>query len=175
MKYCSFLRGVNVKGTSMKMAEVVDVFKKAGMQNVISVLATGNIIFESDKEKNELKNILEKAMSDHFFYEAFLFLKTNSEVEKIYTDCPFQKKDDSHIYVFVGSDGIDETLLQEFEKSKKTNDENAKIVNSTFYWQVEKGNTLDSDFGKILGRKNLKDAFTSRNMNTMEKVLKKML
>jgi uncharacterized protein (DUF1697 family) len=174
MKHCAFLRGVNVKGTSMKMAEVVDVFKKAGMQNVISVLATGNIIFESDKSKDELKNILEKAMSEHFSYEAFLFLKTNSEVEKIYTDCPFQKKDDSHIYIFVGSDGIDETLLQEFKSSKKSDNEDAEIVNSTFYWQVEKGNTLDSDFGKILGRKNLKDSFTSRNLNTMEKVLKKM-
>lgn len=158
----------------MKMVEVVDVFKNAGMQNVVSVLATGNIIFESGKEKSELKDILEKVMSDHFSYEAFLFLKTNSEIEKIFSDCPFQKKDDSHIYVFVGLDGIDKVLLQEFEKSKKTNDENAKIVNSTFYWQVEKGNTLDSDFGKILGRKNLKDAFTSRNLNTFEKIMKKL-
>lgn len=174
MKYCSFLRGVNVKGTSMKMAEVVDVFKNAGMQNVVSVLATGNIIFESDIDKNELKNILEKAMSEHFSYEAFLFLKTNSEIETIFSDCPFQKKDDSHVYVFVSLDGIDKVLLQEFEKSKKTNNEDAKIVNSTFYWQVEKGNTLDSDFGKILGRKNLKDAFTSRNLNTFEKIMKKL-
>lgn len=38
MKFCAFLRGVNVKGTSMKMAEVVDVFKKAGMEEVLSVL-----------------------------------------------------------------------------------------------------------------------------------------
>ena len=29
MKYCAFLRGVNVNGTAMKMAEVCDVFKKA--------------------------------------------------------------------------------------------------------------------------------------------------
>jgi uncharacterized protein (DUF1697 family) len=174
MKHCVFLRGVNVKGTSMKMAEVVEVFKNVGMQNVISVLATGNIIFESEKDSGELKNILEKAMSEHFSYEAFLFLKTNSEVEKIYADCPFHKKEDSHIYVFVGSDGIDEILLQEFEKSKKSTNEDAKIVNSTFYWQVEKGNTLDSDFGKILGRKNLKDALTSRNLNTFEKIMKKL-
>lgn len=174
MKYCSFLRGVNVKGTSMKMAEFVNVFKNAGMQNVISVLATGNIIFESDKEKSELKNILERAMSENFSYEAFLFLKTDSEIEKIFSNCPFQKKDVSHIYVFVGSDGIDKILLQEFNDSKKTNYEDAKIVNSTFYWQVEKGNTLDSDFGKILGRKNLKDSFTSRNLNTFEKIIKKL-
>lgn len=51
MKYCAFLRGVNVKGTNMKMAEVCEVFKKAGMVEVSSVLASGNIIFASDKER----------------------------------------------------------------------------------------------------------------------------
>ena len=49
MKYCAFLRGVNVKGTAMKMVEVVEVFKNAGMKNVSSVLATGNILFESEE------------------------------------------------------------------------------------------------------------------------------
>ncbi len=29
MKYCAFLRGVNVKGTNMKMADVRQVFKEA--------------------------------------------------------------------------------------------------------------------------------------------------
>jgi hypothetical protein len=47
-------------------------------------------------------------------------------------------------------------------------------VNNIFYWQVPKGNTLDSTFGKILGRKSLKDQFTSRNINTFEKIIKKM-
>ena len=49
MKYCAFLRGVNVKGTAMKMADVVEVFKKQGMIKVSSVLATGNLLFESEE------------------------------------------------------------------------------------------------------------------------------
>ena len=43
-KFCAFLRGVNVKGTNMKMADVCKVFSDAGMQDVSSVLASGNII-----------------------------------------------------------------------------------------------------------------------------------
>jgi uncharacterized protein (DUF1697 family) len=50
MKYCAFLRGVNVKGTNMKMAEVCQVFKDAGMKDVASILASGNIVFSSDKK-----------------------------------------------------------------------------------------------------------------------------
>lgn len=174
MKYCAFLRGVNVKGTNMKMAEVCEVFKKAGMVEVSSVLASGNIIFASDKEKGDLKKILEKAMSEYFSYEAFLFVKSLAETEAFWAHNPFEKNEDLHIYTFAGNHGIENILLEEFEKSAKTENEKAEIINGIFYWQVPKGNTLDSSFGKILGRKNLKDQFTSRNINTFEKILKKM-
>ena len=83
MKYCAFLRGVNVNGTAMKMAEVCDVFKKAGMKDVSSVLATGNILFESDETPENLKQKLEKSLSEHFQYEAFFFFFTDEEVKQI--------------------------------------------------------------------------------------------
>ena len=173
MKYCAFLRGVNVKGTNMKMAEVCQVFKNAGMSDVVSILASGNIVFSSDKKAYELKTILEKAMSEHFSYEAYLFIKSQEETEQFWNGNPFEKKDDLHIYVFVTNDGVENILMKEFENASKTENETAKIVNNIFYWQVSKGNTLDSAFGKILGKKSMKDQFTSRNINTFEKILKK--
>lgn len=173
MKYCAFLRGVNVKGTNMKMAEVCRVFKEAGMDEVSSVLASGNIVFSSDKNADDLKKRLEKAMSGHFSYEAFLFIKSQEEIQNCLDHNPFEKNEDLHSYVFAGNKGTEETLMQEFENASKAERETAKIVDHTFYWQVPKGNTLDSGFGKILGKKSLKDQFTSRNVNTFEKILKK--
>lgn len=157
----------------MKMVEVCKVFSDAGMKQVSSVLASGNIIFHSDKDSSVLKEILEKAMSVYFNYEAFLFLKSEEEVSKIFNKNPFPKNENLHIYSFVGIDGVEDILLEEFAKSNKAEFEDAKIVNGNFYWQVPKGNTLDSTFGKVLGRKNLKDKITSRNINTLEKILKK--
>lgn len=173
MKYCVFLRGVNVKGTNMKMAEVCEVFKNVGMQNVVSVLASGNIIFSSDQKVEDLKIILEKAMSEHFNYEAFLFVKSKEEIESFWNSNPFDKNEDLQVYTFIGNQDVESVLMKEFEAALKTENEDAKIVNGNFYWQVPKGNTLDSTFGKILGRKNMKDQFTSRNINTFEKILKK--
>ncbi|ROI11115.1 DUF1697 domain-containing protein [Kaistella haifensis] len=170
MKYCAFLRGVNVNGTSMKMAEVCKVFSDAGTSEVSSVLATGNLIFSSDKSAADLKIILEKAMSDYFNYEAFLFIKSEKEVVAIFENSPFTKADDLHIYAFVGTEDIESVLLEEFNKSEH---ENATIIENIFYWQVPKGNTLDSDFGKVLGKKSLKNKITSRNLNTIEKIMKK--
>lgn len=172
MKYCAFLRGVNVKGTNMKMAEVCQVFTDAGMKNVISVLASGNILFSSEKKPDELKNILEKAMSEHFLYEAFLFIKSQQEIENYWSENPFQKDENLHCYAFIGNNGIENVLMEQFESALKTEHEDAKIIHNIFYWQVPKGNTLDSTFGKILGKKSLKDQFTSRNINTFEKILK---
>ena len=174
MQYCAFLRGVNVKGTNMKMAEVCQVFKNAGMENVNSVLASGNIIFSLDKNKGELKTVLEKAMSEYFNYEAFLFVKTAEETELYWTKNPFDKNDEFHTYAFVGSENVENILMNEFENASKSENEKAEIVNNIFYWQVSKGNTLDSSFGKVLGKKSLKDQFTSRNINTFEKILKKI-
>lgn len=172
--YCAFLRGVNVKGTNMKMAEVCTVFQKAGMENISSVLASGNILFTSVKSKNELKALLEEAMSAHFNYEAFLFLKNKMEIETIFNKNPFEKHPDFHIYSFVGIAGIENILMETYENAKKVKGEDALIIANNFYWKVPKGNTLGSEFGKILGRKNLKDKFTSRNLNTFEKILKKI-
>jgi len=173
-RFCAFLRGVNVKGTTMKMVEVCAAFEKAGMNNTSSILASGNILFSSSKNRNELKKILEKAMSEYFAYEAFLFVKDKNEVETIVGKNPFAAHPEFHIYGFVGVDGIEKILMAEFEKSEKAKGEEARIAANNFYWRTPKGNTLESSFGKILGRKNLKDAFTSRNLNTFEKVLKKM-
>ncbi|REC49981.1 DUF1697 domain-containing protein [Chryseobacterium pennipullorum] len=174
MKYCAFLRGVNVKGTNMKMADVCQVFKDAGMKEVSSVLASGNIVFSSDENAEKLKTILEKAMSEQFAYEAFLFVKSQEETVRFWSSIPFEKREDAHIYAFVGVPGIQNTLMEEFQKASQTENEKAAIVDTIFYWQVPKGNTLESSFGKVLGKKSLKDQFTSRNVNTFEKVLKKM-
>ena len=173
MKYCAFLRGVNVKGTAMKMADVVEVFKMQGLINVSSVLATGNLLFESEENPLELRKNLEKSLSEHFDYEAFLFLKTDVQVKEIIENSPFQKAKNLHIYSFICENGDENILLEEFQKANHQENDEAKIVNQNFYWKIPKGNTLDSGFGKILGKKSFKDKFTSRNINTIEKIVSK--
>ena len=173
MKYCAFLRGVNVNGTAMKMAEVCDVFKKAGMKDVSSVLATGNILFESDETPENLKQKVEKALSEHFHYEAFLFLKTDEEVKRILENSPFEKNENLNIYSFICNSGDENILMQEFLKTNHQEHEEAKLIKGNFYWKIPKGSTLDSEFGKILGKKSFKNILTSRNINTIEKIVNK--
>src|SRR5580693_6121235 len=46
-RYAAFLRGVNVGGVNLKMADVADALAEAGFANVRTILASGNIILES--------------------------------------------------------------------------------------------------------------------------------
>lgn len=174
MRYCAFLRGVNVNGTAMKMADVCEAFAGAGASEVTSVLASGNIIFSSEDTAENLRANLEKALSDRFNYEAFLFLKTPAQIRQIAETNPFPKEADFHIYIFVGERNIERRLEEQFLATARIPGENAKVLGDTFYWRVPKTRTLESSFGKILGKKEYKSKFTSRNLNTLEKIRIKM-
>ncbi len=174
MKYCAFLRGINVNGIRLKMTDICEIFEDAGMQKVSSVLNTGNILFTFDKNEVELKQILEEKLSHHFKYKAFLFLKNEEEIFQILTENPFEKEENLHIYIFITETGTGSVLAENFQNAQKGEDEKGLLIGDTFYWQVKKGNTLESDFGKILGKATLKQKITSRNLNTLEKVKMKI-
>ena len=158
----------------MKMAEACDVLKAAGLTGVLSVLSTGNLIFQSDKPQSELRGFLEQVLTDYYKDSVNLFVKNKDEVSAYLSSVPFKENADLHVYAFVFEAGFEDTLLDEFGKITPSDGEAARVNNGLFYWQCRKGATLDSGFSKILGRKNMKNKFTSRNIGTMAKVAAKM-
>lgn len=169
-KYCAFLRGVNVNGVNMKMADVVSVFEACEMNHVTTVLASGNVLFSTDKSNEQLRGVLEHAMSAKFSYDAFLFIKSLHEIETMIHNNPFPHSETYHTYIFLHEKGWQDILLTAFTQSEKKMGEEAQIVGDYFYWKIEKGATLHSEFSKILGKKQYRELFTSRNIQTIDKV-----
>jgi len=176
MLNCAFLRGVNLNGRAMKMTDVCEVFRNAGMQQVTSVLATGNIIFQAKEDNPELSETLETALKEFFQMESKLFIKDTNEIKSILDAVPYTPEPEWHIYAFICEKGFEEALLEEYKTaaSNGETDEMAAVNNGYFFWRVRKGGTLDTPFSKILGNRKLKDRLTSRNINTIEKVYRKM-
>jgi len=172
--YCAFLRGVNVNGRTMKMVDVCDAFRKAGMSEVASILASGNIAFSSDYPRAKLRSLLESTLTTRYGAPVYLFVKTADEVCGILAGSPFAENAKLHIYAFICEPMLETVLFDEFSKIVPAADEKACIQNGYFYWQCAKGATLTSGFSKILGRKTLREHFTSRNMGTIAKVQAKM-
>ena len=174
-KMCAFLRGVNVNGKNMKMADICDVFRQESVDNVRSVLATGNILFDSSLSKAELRRILEGAVSKRYQSDESIFIKDQAEIDAILKGAPFTPDPNLHIYALICENGFEFVLMERFQSITPTTVERASIYENQFYWQVGKGETLDSGFSKILADKKLRNQFTSRNINTIQKISDKMM
>jgi len=172
-RFCAFLRGINVNGKTMKMAEVCHVIEQSGMHQATSVLASGNILFESSMPANLLRPHLEKALSAYYAFDVFLFVKTEVQVRDVLSCCPFAPESGMHIYAFIGEPGSETRLMDNFRKCVPIEEEQADISGGIFFWRTREGRTLDSGFSKALGKKDLRTVFTSRNIQTIEKIVKR--
>lgn len=167
-KYVGLLRGVNVGGVNMKMADLARVVADIGYQNVKTVLASGNVLFETPDASPAAKAKLEKALRAAFGYEAWVHVLTVPQVEKLIAGYPFPRSGERHAYVvFVEKDSVREELLAvELDPSV----EQAEAGPGVVYWTVPKGSTLDSAMGKAQSAARHKPWLTTRNLNTLEKL-----
>ncbi len=94
---------------------------------------------------------------------------TRDAVAKIVDAYPFPRSDDRHAYVVfvLKADLLDDLLAVELDPAL----EQAEAGDGVIYWSVPKGSTLDSAFGKAQGSGRHKQWVTTRNLNTLEKLL----
>lgn len=65
--YLALLRGINVGGKNkVPMAGLRACFEELGCENVRTYIASGNVLFESDRSSTEMANALEKALPTKF-------------------------------------------------------------------------------------------------------------
>src|SRR5699024_11524878 len=166
--YAILLRGVNIGKRKVKSAELKSCFTDAGYANVQTVLATGNIILESEEKPKALRQNVEKLLWQTFDFRVKVGLVTQEQLAQIIKDCPFSQQKDYHRYVLFADQMID------LNKAAVADElETVKAGKGVIYWQVKKGFTLRSKFSKS-SSKLLKHTFsTTRNINTLEKILKK--
>ncbi|MDF2870167.1 MAG: hypothetical protein K0R05_1742 [Anaerocolumna sp.] len=184
-RYCAFLRGVNVKGTTMKMDRLAASFSEMGFENIKTIQASGNVLFSNthNKSQEELKCMIEEELSRYFDYEANVFIRNKEEIEEILTaSSKIPTQEECHHYILLcDKKEYMEEIKAVFKELSPTLPEQFYTVSSEgktlpeAVWIVPKGSTLSSEFGsKVLGSKKYKSIFTSRNRNTLEKVSKSL-
>ena len=171
-QYAAFLRGVNVGGVNLKMADVANAFEETGFTNVRTILASGNVILESRSGVDAVRKKAETALRDTFGYDAWVLAYPIDTIATISKNFPFEREvEGHHSYVtFV----TDEKVLDELAALGKEagDDEKIKRGKGVIYWQVPKTGTLDTTIGKIMGKKRYKSSTTTRNLRTIDKVLR---
>ncbi|PND54726.1 pyridoxamine 5-phosphate oxidase [Mycobacterium sp. ENV421] len=170
-RYAAFLRGVNVSGTTMKMADVAEALTGAGFTEVRTILASGNVLLDSGAAATTVRTKAEAALRDAFGYEAWVLVYDLETLRTIADGYPFEREVEGyHSYVTFVSDGkvLDELADLAGDAGP---DEKIERGDGVLYWQVPKSSTLDSAVGKTMGKKRYKSSTTTRNVRTLAKVL----
>ena len=88
----AFLRGINVGGHAvMKMPDLKKAFEKLGFGNVRTLLASGNVIFESkETDRKVLTNTIEAALRKAWKKDISVILRSLDDLKKLESTEPFK-------------------------------------------------------------------------------------
>ncbi|TPW74559.1 DUF1697 domain-containing protein [Schumannella soli] len=169
--YVVLLRGVNVGGVNIKMADLAACVRGLGYDGVRTVLASGNVVLESEESATTVKERLESALRERFGYDAWVHVLDDGELARIIDGYPFERgRDGWHDYVVVAAHDDTRAELEAVIPSLDPELERAELAHGVLYWTVQKGSTLDSVMGKAQSRARYKPWLTSRNVNTLDKL-----
>lgn len=170
-RYVAFLRGVNVGGVNLKMADVATALTAAGFEDVATILASGNVLLTSGAGVDSVRKQAEKALRSTFGYDAWVLVYDRDAVAAISAAFPFDRDVQGHqsyVTFVTDADVLDELAALAEDAAPHEKIERGEGV---IYWQVPKSGTLDTTIGKTMGRKRYKSSTTTRNLRTIEKLL----
>ena len=174
-RWVALLRGVNVGGITIRNVDLAEVFTGLGLTGVRTVLASGNVSFETDaaaSARPTLKATIERALRDRFGYDAWVVLVTESELEGAADGFPFDHGDAARQPWMIFC--VDDETVRELVEAAEAMDAETDPVAAgpgVVYWNPVKGTTVDTPFGKLLGKTAYRPRTTNRNLRTVRKIL----
>jgi uncharacterized protein (DUF1697 family) len=177
----ALLRGVNVGGKKVVMAELRDVVASLGHADVTTYIQSGNVLFSSDQADTvQLAADLQGAMTDRLNVQAGVVVLTRDELAQVVQDNPYPGEPDPRFVhvVFLRADPEPGTAasLAEAEKqaAQKGSRDTAQLVGRAIFLHTPDG-LGRSELAKLLGRADgpmsPKGAGTARNWATVTKLL----
>jgi uncharacterized protein (DUF1697 family) len=90
--YVAFLRGINVGGNrKIEMADLRRVLAEAGFTKIKTILASGNVLFEtSETDVNSLQRAIEENLQRAFTHNISVILRSREQIQALVEANPFQ-------------------------------------------------------------------------------------
>jgi uncharacterized protein (DUF1697 family) len=162
--YVALLRGVNLVGKStLKMADLKAIADDLRLENARTYIASGNLVFASDKPEEKLRLMLEKDLRKHMGKDVRVMLRTAAAMEKIVKANPFTDQPANRVQAFFLNDPPPKDLLSSV-RNKADDERIATGPREVFVAYGERG------IGKSRLRIPAAEAGTARNMNTVAKL-----
>ena len=169
--YIALLRGINVSGQKkIPMAELRELLNRLEFKNVQTYIQSGNVVFQLKKtDNNVLSKKISEAIQKHFDFLVPVLVITHAELKSIFNNCPFpqEKKEKSYFTLLTNEPNKDViSALHDLNYPE----EEIILTNKCVYFFSEKSYGKVKYNNNLIERK-LKVAATSRNYNTMKKLL----
>ena len=164
---CLF-RGINVGGNNkLPMKELTKAMLAAGLSDVKTYIASGNVLFRSDLDETALEKLIGDLVETGFEFRPSVFLITLKHLEKVLAENPFRDQEHKgkaqHVFFFKAPpEKVDRDLLD----SLKADSEAYEITDELMYLYAPEG-IGRSKMVEKLGRA-IKADMTARNLNTVE-------
>ena len=172
--YIALLRGINVSGQKkIKMTDLKALFVKIGLDDVVTYIQSGNVVFKSDEKKiQKLEEKIKKGIADSFGFDVPVLVKTKMELEDILQKSPYTKQEDleaKRIYYVLLKDAPNQEFIANLDQDDYPN-ELFLISENCVYLNCLNGAGNAKLTNNIIERK-LKVSATTRNHRTMMKLL----
>src|SRR3954451_6446126 len=170
-RWVALLRGVNIGGVRIRMAELSDALSESGLESVRTVLASGNVVLTTGGDAGSIAERVSAVIRERFGYTVAVIVVPVDAVRRAVERYPFPRAAERHAYVVFGTAP---SVAAELAKSAGELDaavERIQVDEGLLYWDAPKGETLTTTFGRQYGRRQASGAATTRNLNTLEKIL----
>ncbi len=174
-RHVAFLGSINVGGNRLKMADLKAALEQAGLANVETVTASGNVLFDHDGAADEaLARRIGRVVQDSFGIDCTVAVRTRAELAAAIAANPFAADGQENMVHTVFLDGpLDEAAFGAFVAGY---DGPERLAPGDHAFHV--------DFVGGVGRSKLDPAMrkarvvtargTARNLRSMKRILEKM-
>lgn len=177
MNHLILFRSLNINQRNLKMEELKAFFFSLGFNKVETIIQSGNVIVESNRDSQELELFIEEQFKLNFNFESKVFVRNLSEMENLLKDYPFN---DEQVIPYTSKDPevehqyivfLKEPCPKHLEDSLSTDNDCVIIHDKEIYLLT----SLSIRFSKVI--KKISKTFelvTIRNLNTTQKCLERM-
>jgi uncharacterized protein (DUF1697 family) len=170
-RYVALLRAINVGGHTVKMEELRRLFTEIGLSDVSTLIASGNVIFETPKrDVTALERKIEAHLREALGYDVATFIRSTSELAAIaaYEPFPDAPGDEGSLYVaFLPAPPAEEA--REKLMSYRTEVDDFHVHGREIYWRPASRVSASTFSGAVL-EKAIRMPATMRNVTTVRKL-----
>lgn len=140
-----------------------------GFINVRTYIQSGNVVLQSDSDSSVIQKQVRDIIAQEIGADISVIVRTPEQIKSILKDNPFCLEDSARTYFSVLASSPPESLVEEFQRITFTPDTVA-ILDSTIYTLYSTKHS-DSKFNNNFFERKLKVVATTRNFNTLSRLL----